>query len=670
MSTDPTWSIDGPILPDDPQSPYLQWAMSPADIGKTATDTDDFPDILSPRTPWLARAIRTALGDEPRKWPAVLHRFLKTAGVAPKTAKPLDAKPESTNDSLPHARDRVIMAVIDDGIAFAHERFRSDAFDSRIDFLWLQGADHDGANSDVPFGRELGREQIEDLFHDHRRGKSGSLLDEDGVYRAAGAMDMGTGALQSLARRAGHGTAIVDLAAGFAAGTDTRDRTFRSLPERMGINPEAYDLALVTLPQSVTADTSGTFTEIFIIIALVRLLDHIEQRSLRDGQDYPVIVNLSFGLTAGPKDGSSLLDRFIDQINVTRGFDRAPVSIVIPAGNHRLSQSHAILNQPLSADAAPLFWRLFPDDPTPSFLEIWTAPLSSRPDVLPLSLGLRVADETELAMLTAGPVDVSYSLRRGDKFLARAYVQWVAGGAGAGRFRITLALPGTVPTSRDAPYVPSGDWQLSIEQTEADTSAVWPIDLTIQRDDMIPGFRGGGRQSRFADGAYQAYDLAGRPITEDRMDELGNMSHIRRAGTLNSLATARDTVVVGGCFADTLSAVGYSGEGSAASGVRGPDVVAPASVSRSRGSIRVAGARSGSRIGVEGTSAAAPTLARELAKATRPITERPRLSGVSLLRFSLGDSIVPTLLPIAEDLTKTEIQAISEISWEKSGSAS
>jgi hypothetical protein len=319
---------------------------------------------------------------------------LPQAAFAPDAAATLAPKPqiETPSRRLPHAHDRVIVAVIADGISFAHERFRSDTFGSWIDFLWLQGADHDGANSDVPFGREFDRGQIETLFQGHWRGKNGAFLDEEGLYREAGAMDIGTGAFQSLARRAGHGKAIVDLATGFAAGSKTRDRTFLGLPERMGIKPDAYDLALVTLPQSVTADTLGTFAEISIIIALVRLLDHIEQRCQRDGHDYPVIVNLNFGLTAGPKDGTSLLDRFIDEINVARGHDRAPVQIVMPAGNHRLSQCHAVLTEPLSADARALFWRLSPDDPTSSFLEIWTAPLASKPDTLPPSLDLKVAN--------------------------------------------------------------------------------------------------------------------------------------------------------------------------------------------------------------------------------------------------------------------------------------
>jgi hypothetical protein len=54
-SKDLTWSIDVPVSPDDPQSPYLQWALSPADAGSSAVLSAKFGDVLAPRTPWLAR---------------------------------------------------------------------------------------------------------------------------------------------------------------------------------------------------------------------------------------------------------------------------------------------------------------------------------------------------------------------------------------------------------------------------------------------------------------------------------------------------------------------------------------------------------------------------------------------------------------------------------------
>jgi hypothetical protein len=58
-------------------------------------------------------------------------------------------------------------------------------------------------------------------------------------------------------------------------------------------------------------------------------------------------------------------------------------------------------------------------------------------------------------------------------------------------------------------------------------------------------------------------------------------------------------------------------------------------------------------------------MARELAKATHPITERVRLSGMSLMRRTVGSNNLPTLLPIAEDLTEVESDETSNRACQK-----
>ncbi|MEP4196223.1 MAG: S8 family serine peptidase [Aliishimia sp.] len=639
----PHWSRLGAIADTDPQSPYLHWAKSPPG-GPIDNSTPDatHADLLNVRSNWLAKALDKTMGAAPSAWPPLLRQILPTSCFGPAADKPSGKR----NRSLPHAQDKVIMALIDDGIAFAQERFRLPGLQTRVDYLWLQGAAHSGTASDIPFGREFSQDDLNSLLRKHRTGPNGDMIDEEGLYRDAGALNMSQGSFQSLARRAGHGTAVLDLASGFALDTDRRDRTFQSLPDRMGIDPRTYDLALVSLPQTVTADTSGTYAEIFIILALARLLDHVEQRCLKDGKDYPVIVNLSFGLSAGPKDGSSLLDRFIDAIPKFRGPDRAPVRMVMPAGNHRLARSCARLEAPLDASAPPLFWSLSPDDKTPSFLEIWSSRMNKRPENLNMSIALISPMSDTGATLYGAEMDSVHSLGDETNMQARAYVQWVPQEE-VGRVRITLAVPPTIPTSPGAPYVTAGDWRLLIAP-EGATPLGWPLDLMIQRDDMIPGFRNGGRQSRFFDPRYSEQHATGRVMTSDPVS--ASPAHIRREGTLNALATANDTIVVAGCYADTLKPVSYSGTGSRAMGVRMPDVSAPASVSRLRGGISAAGTRSGSRIGVEGTSVAAPTMARELAKASRPITERPKLSGVPMLRTSMSEDAAPTVLPVGEDM--------------------
>jgi hypothetical protein len=58
-------------------------------------------------------------------------------------------------------------------------------------------------------------------------------------------------------------------------------------------------------------------------------------------------------------------------------------------------------------------------------------------------------------------------------------------------------------------------------------------------------------------------------------------------------------------------------------------------------------------------------MARELATATRPITERARLSGMSLMRRTVGRNNLPTLPPIAEDLTEVESDETSNSASQK-----
>jgi len=276
--------------------------------------------------------------------------------------------------------------------------------------------------------------------------------------------------------------------------------------------------------------------------------------------------------------------------------------------------------------------------------------MAQRPDTLPMNISLVPPGFGDGATLFGAGVDMLYELTDGAGMQARAYVQWVDQGSKSGRLRITLAVPATHPVRADAPFVTPGDWRLIITP-QGKSMVGWPLDLMIQRDDMIPGFRGGGRQSRFTDPMYTEHNTAGWVQADDPIS--GPRPYIRRSGTMNALATARDTVVVAGCYADTLEPVVYSGSGAVESGIRMPDVSAPASVSRLRGGISAAGNRSGSRISVQGTSVAAPTMARELAKAARPIAERTKLSGVPLLRRSITDESVPAVLPVAEHMLET-----------------
>jgi hypothetical protein len=154
-------------------------------------------------------------------------------------------------------------------------------------------------------------------------------------------------------------------------------------------------------------------------------------------------------------------------------------------------------------------------------------------------------------------------------------------------------------------FAPCGQWTVAVENVG--TPAV--IDAWIQRDDTAYGYPERGRQSRFDDPAYRYRDSAGRLV------EVDSTSYIKRAGTLNALATGDRSIVMGGFRRDSFKAAKYSAEGPAiAPSTRaGPEAMAPSEDSEICHGVLAAGARSGARVSMNGTSVAAPQVTRWIA---------------------------------------------------------
>ena len=262
----------------------------------------------------------------------------------------------------------VIVAVIDDAIGFANERFRKGGRGdkTRFDYVWLQGVRGGPAKSDLPFGRELDATEINGLLTDFLRG---GLVDEAGLYREIGYIDFLQSSVQSAASAASHGTAVTDRAGGDGAGG-------LDGPKLTDVD-EMIVLMGVCLPSQVIGDTAGTFIEQYIILALERIQQRVRWLEAAAGRRYPLVVNLSFALTAGAQHRRGLLDSYLRVAAARHHADlpaaqRMPLVVVGPAGNHRLTKSHAVVPGP--GAHPPLFWHLLPDDRTPSFIEVWSAP--------------------------------------------------------------------------------------------------------------------------------------------------------------------------------------------------------------------------------------------------------------------------------------------------------
>ena len=106
-----------------------------------------------------------------------------------------------------------IVGVIDDGIAFANQRFRTvlgGKLESRVEYWWLQDGVYQGPP--LPFGRELDKTGINKLLADCTHA---GVVDEGELYRHAGLTDFTRGGHKSAAWREAHGAHVMDLACGY-----------------------------------------------------------------------------------------------------------------------------------------------------------------------------------------------------------------------------------------------------------------------------------------------------------------------------------------------------------------------------------------------------------------------------------------------------------------------
>ncbi len=475
-----------------------------------------------------------------------------------------------------------ITAVIDDAIPFANSLFRLPGGASRVAAFWLQDGPRDrawpGYGNDLPFGTEWRGPAIEDISRDG----------DEMAYRKSGALDFACPGIHRYGFRASHGAAVAGLAAGFA-----HDQ--RGADENLLIG--------VSLPSEVVGDTLGTFAEFYITVAILfvihrarRLCRFIERRkglpvnSVR----LPVVINISFGLTAGPCDAGVNLARFMDAISASRCADLGPVSCVMASGNHRQSQLHAVL-QP----GQDLRWQIMPDDSTPSPVELWGPKLAVKPD-RPARVAIRPAGFADFIETHLQNYDGWQQLCGPNGEIARVYPRLHAVG-GEWRQGLVVITQPSLPVAVGRSWAPPGQWVLRV----IDDGAPW--EARVQRDDRLVGFRGGGQQSVFTDPDYARYDKAGRPI---EFDPEPPVSVIRRADTLNALAWGNRQIRAGSVFADTSHLSPYCG---LLNTWRGGDVLATTDRSYVRRGITVPASASGSVALMSGTSMAAPQVARWLA---------------------------------------------------------
>lgn len=179
----------------------------------------------------------------------------------------------------------VLVAVIDSGITYYNRDFRNADGTTRIQYLW-----------DQVLGREFDAAQINEALQTGSRQAAEQLVPSIDT--------------------SGHGTAVAGIAAGNGG---------EGGPVYAGVARES-ELIIVRLG-SPRADSFPRTTE------LMRALTYVVKKAVELAM--PVAVNLSFGNTYGAHNGTSLLERFIDNVS-----EIGRSVICVGSGNEGASGGH------------------------------------------------------------------------------------------------------------------------------------------------------------------------------------------------------------------------------------------------------------------------------------------------------------------------------------------
>ena len=520
--------------------------------------------------------------------------------------------------NAPQVAPELITAVIDDGIAFAHDRFLDGPASTRIEYVWDQ--QYPSLEwFEVGYGREIGkRDQVDGIDHLLTSSQHAGLIDEDEVYRRTGQIDPHRRGRQPLALRASHGTHVADLACNAPLPVNPYQDHVPHQPPA----PDKRPVIAVQLPTLSVEDSSGASLgpQIFngVFYSILRA-DQIAARS--GGGPVPLVVNVSYGIFDGPHDGSSLFERLLDVlIRLCNTVAKDSLRVLLPAGNNHLSRCHARFDVAAGSKLA-LPWRVLPDDRTESWVEI-RLPAGADPTQVRVKLIAphAVAHSGSVAGGAVGAVQIGGQM-----------VGMVDARPGFPALRpcVTIFLAPTGSPDSGIALAPAGLWTIEVENGLA--RKLRKVDAWIRRDDPAPGCPRRGRQSYFDDSKYRRYDDGGRAIEKD---DPATGAHVRRDRTFNGLASGRQPLVVGGFRRSDRAPAPYSASGPvsrpspARPGADGPEAMFPSDDTPSHRGVLAAGTRSGSCVAMQGTSVAAPMAARwvgEAMVATAPSSDRDGL---------------------------------------------
>jgi hypothetical protein len=478
-----------------------------------------------------------------------------------------------------------VIGIVDDGCPFAHHAYRrNDPSAPRVRYIWDQG-DTSGAGGLPPLPFNYGRGYDDGMLQAILASATvNGTVDEDTAY--------GLTALPSLRGAVSHGAQVMSHAAGAA-----RPIEGRAPPAPLS---GRTDIVFVQLAPESLDDPSGQWLDYRGLDALQAIRFYAREAYATPAQT--VVVNLSYGPQTGPHDGSSNLERKIDEMTADAAAEGYAFHVVVPSGNNHLLRAHAQFD--LDRGGGSIDWFVAADSQLPSLLEIWL-PAGVTLDHVVVALdtpwGEHIeAGEDKPAAAEPRPVDVIVS-------------------EGPSPAHATHVVMAVAPTARSTdagaptfPLAPPGRWRVSV-QPRAGQTPHGIAHAYLARSTANMGRARRGRSGWLYSPGYQT--ALSRPPDDEQLDgsrEPGPAEVVAR-GAMSGIATgSRARVAAGFRLRDRLPAP-YSGGGPSRGARTGPDFAYPTDESRVLPGLLAAGNRSGTVMRLSGTSIAAPQYARALA---------------------------------------------------------
>jgi hypothetical protein len=504
----------------------------------------------------------------------------------------------------------LLIGMLDDGCPFAAAHFleTTGGVSTRVRAIWDQNQDKQPATiNGRDFGMELtdfgygleyrrdfatplapGKIGLDDWIGLHSTAQNG--IDEEHCYAEAD--------FTSLKHRESHGAHVMDVLAGRIP-TSSR---IGPLPPGDRRDPPSWrpgtdaassaEVVFVQFSEDNIRDATGVWLPTYVVQGIQYVLSFAKPNVTER-----VLINLSYGPTTGPHDGTALLEEALTALvayyDGTGG--KPKLEIFLAAGNSYLTEGHVVFrrhhDQP---DHVEWIWRLPADNTVLCFCEVW----------------MKTAHAGSVSVTLTSPSGVPYNMPTTPQTLAGVDgpIAWSSDD--------TMWLLRVKPTIASTGLVAEhGDYTISVAGVPHHHDA--DVHAYVARSDPNMGVRTGAKLSHFVDAEWERTRSAeaGCKYDNGEFDNSGSLIH--RYGTLNGIATAKnDSVhVAGGYIIANQRKSTYSSAGPARpDSLRlGPDCMLPCDESYALQGIRAGGTRSGSVFRLIGTSTAAPQLARHVA---------------------------------------------------------